>query len=151
MTLHSPAILPGGSIAVEFTCRGNNTSPPLSWEGIPPSAKGLAIVIGDPDSPSGLFMHWLVADILPSTPGLTKGISPGGSLPGGAIEGKNSGGSIGYMGPCPPPGAPHRYIIRLYALDTPSGLAPGFSYPDLERVIADHEIAHAEVMGTFGQ
>lgn len=150
MTIRSSAILPDGSMSVEFTCKGNNTSPPLSWEGIPPAAKGLAVVIRDPDSPSGLFTHWLVADIPPSSQGFTKGISKGSSLPASAVEGKNSAGTIGYTGPCPPPGLAHRYVIRLYALDTPSGLGPGFSYSDLEKVITGHELAQGEITATFG-
>lgn len=151
VTIRSSAILPENSISVEFTCKGNNTSPPLSWTGIPPAAKELVLVIQDPDSPSGSFTHWLVADIPPSIPGLVGGMSKGGSLPGNAVEGKNSAGSTGYIGPCPPPGAVHRYIIRLYALDSPSGLAPGFVYSDLERVITGHELARGEITALFSQ
>ncbi len=111
-----PAFGPGGGVPRQYTCDGADTPIPLHWSGVPRGAKELALVIRDPDAPGGDFVHWAVAGISPTST----------SVPAGAVQGRNSFGSIGYRGPCPPHGQSHHYVISLSALSGPSGLKPGF-------------------------
>ena len=97
----------------EFTCDGKHTRPALRWANIPAGTKSLALVVRDPDAPSGDFLHWAVVDIQPGTAGLAQGALP----PAPARELANDAGTAGYFGPCPPSGT-HRYVFTLYALKT---------------------------------
>src|SRR5262249_14022917 len=105
----SPAFAAGAPIPVEFSCRGANTSPPLSWPGVPGRAAALALVVDDPDAPHGTYRHWVVVDIPPGATSAPAGQPPGGrQLP-------NSAGHARYDGPCPPSGT-HHYRFTVYAL-----------------------------------
>jgi Raf kinase inhibitor-like YbhB/YbcL family protein len=90
---------------------------------LPAGTKELVVAMVDPDAPGGDFIHWAVAHVTPAG-GATS--LAGGAHPGGAVLGRNSFGSVGYRGPCPPAGPPHHYHITVYALGQPSGLTPGF-------------------------
>src|SRR5260221_10827078 len=118
LELTSTAFADHGEIPPEFTADGNDEVPPLEISGVPKSAKTLALVVEDPDAPRAKpFTHWIVYDIPPSTQRL------GATLPRGAIQGTNDFGRKGWAGPKPPSGK-HRYVFKLYALDTtipPSG------------------------------
>jgi len=144
LQITSPAISGGGKIPTQFTCDGENKSPPLAWTGVPSDAKSLALLVEDPDAPSGTFVHWVAYDISPSS----TGIKPDN------VEGKkglNSAGKAAYMGPCPPPGAPHKYHFRLYALDTNLKLD---GVPDARAVHAAMQgniIESADLVGIFGR
>lgn len=133
--LTSPAFRANGAIPKQYTCDGTGTPPPLRWTGVPRHAKELVLVMRDPDAPSGDFVHWAVA-----------GISPTATSPAG-VEGRNSSGTIGYTGPCPPPGRPHHYVITLSALSGPSGLKSGFT-PDQLRTAA---AGIATLVGTYAR
>ena len=112
ISLSSPAFAAGATIPREYTCDGRDVSPPLQWSGLPPGARELALVMRDPDAPGGNFTHWTVKRIPVTTDALAAG-----SVPSGAVEGRNSFGTIGYRGPCPPHGdAPHHYVLTLSAL-----------------------------------
>src|SRR3989442_981117 len=126
MKLSSPAFNEGGLIPSKFTCDGENVSLPLEWEDVPAQAKSLALIVDDPDAPSGLFVHWLVIDISPGNHGLSEGTGATG-----ATQGINGFGKIGYGGPCPPSGT-HRYYFHLYALDTELHLPSGVSRQELD-------------------
>jgi hypothetical protein len=102
-------------MAPVFTCDGKNISPELSWKNVPAGAKSLALVVRDPDAPSGDFLHWAVVDI----PAGTMGLPSGGKPPAPSRELANDAGTSGYFGPCPPSGR-HRYVFTLYALSTDS-------------------------------
>ncbi len=123
MTLTSPDVKPGGKMANEqvfnsFGCSGGNVSPALSWTGAPKGTKSFAVSMYDPDAPTGSgFWHWWVANLPPDTSGLPKGAGGGTGLPAGALQARNDYSQVGYGGPCPPPGKPHRYQITVYALD----------------------------------
>lgn len=106
----SPAFPAGGAIPAEFTCQGRNVSPPLRFARVPRGARELDLVMRDPDAPGGNFIHWQLTEIPPSTRALGAGQSPAGAKPG-----RNSFGSVGYRGPCPPRGAAHHYVITLTA------------------------------------
>jgi hypothetical protein len=108
----SPAFSEGDTVPIQFTCDGDNLSPPLSWSGVPEDAKELRITLRDPDAPSGTFTHWLVSGIDPSSSNVGQGM-----VPAGGTEEMNSFGETGYGGPCPPPGNdPHRYVLVVEAL-----------------------------------
>jgi Raf kinase inhibitor-like YbhB/YbcL family protein len=70
-------------------------------------------------------------------------------LPGGAKHGLNDFKRLGYGGPCPPPGKPHRYFFKLYALDTLLDLKPGATKQDSETAMKGHILAEGQLMGTY--
>ncbi len=140
--LSSPAFGAGGTIPSDYTCDGTETSLPLTWSGVPPGTKELVLVMRDPDAPGGNFVHWAVAGIDPTTTGFGAG-----GVSGMVIPGRNSFGTLGYRGPCPPQGSTHHYVISLSALAAPSGLAPGFS-PDQLQTSA---LGIATLIGTYGR
>jgi Raf kinase inhibitor-like YbhB/YbcL family protein len=107
----SSAFEEGATVPTEFTCEGQDTSPPLEWSGVPEGAAELRLTVTDPDAPSGTFTHWSVTGIDPSATGVEAGQVPSG----GTVE-ENSSGRTGYSGPCPPPGPAHRYIWTVEAL-----------------------------------
>src|SRR5258707_143240 len=106
------AFKPGEAIPGEFTCDGNETSPPLAWSNVPSETQSIAVLVEDRDAPKGTFTHWLVTGIPPTTTSLPAGAA----LPEGATAAKNDKGYPGYAGPCPPAGR-HHYIFHVYALD----------------------------------
>jgi Raf kinase inhibitor-like YbhB/YbcL family protein len=152
LTLTSPAFTAGASIPVIYTCDGGNVSPPLSWTGVPPGTKSLALIVDDPDAPDPAapqrtWVHWVVYDIPPDAAGLPQGVGPH-ALPRGARMGANDWKKTGYGGPCPPIGR-HRYFYKLYALDV---VPPDLGQPSkaaLEKAMKNHVIEHAELVGTY--
>lgn len=139
----------GGDVPREFTCDGADVSPQLSWSQPPAGTQGFALIADDPDAPGGTWTHWILYDLPPSASALPEGASKTGALPGGAKEGLNDFGKPGYGGPCPPPGARHRYFFRLYALDRSSGLKPDSSRQELEKSMQGHVLQSAEWMGKY--
>ena len=124
--LSSPAFAAGAVIPRKYTCDGSDMSPPLEWSGVPAETRSLALIVDDPDAPRGTWSHWIVFGLKPATTSLPEG----GPLPEGAQLGRNDFRKNAYGGPCPPPGGPHRYFFRLYALDRAVALEPGvvFTY-----------------------
>jgi Raf kinase inhibitor-like YbhB/YbcL family protein len=118
--VESPAFAPGGAIPSQFTCQGQDISPPLRWSGVPHTTRELDLVMRDPDAPGGNFIHWQLTDIPPTTRALAAGQTPAGARPA-----RNSFGSVGYRGPCPPPGRAHHYVITLNARSGAALLATG--------------------------
>ncbi len=141
-------IAQGKTIPKKFTCAGENVSPALRWRGLPEGAKSLALVVDDPDAPAGTWVHWVVYDLPGGLGGLEEAAGNRGS-PGS--QGVNDFGRRGYGGPCPPPGKPHRYFFRLFALDRPTGLAAGATKAELMRVIGGHVLGAAETWATFSR
>jgi Raf kinase inhibitor-like YbhB/YbcL family protein len=159
MTLTSPDIKPGGKIANEqvfnsWGCTGENVSPALSWSGAPKGTKSFAVSMYDPDAPTGSgFWHWWVANLPPDTTGLPKGAGGGTGLPAGALQARNDYSKVGYGGPCPPPGKPHRYQITVYALDVDKLPDAG---PDASPAVFGfdahaHTLAKATLTGLYGR
>lgn len=102
-----------------FGCKGDNISPQLSWENPPAGTQSFAVTMYDKDAPTGSgFWHWVVFNIPADVKELKSGTGDvsKGLAPKGAIQIKTDAGTPGYMGPCPPPGAPHEYLITVYAL-----------------------------------
>ncbi len=118
----------GARISRAHTCDGRDVSPPLHATGLPSATREIVVVMRDPDAPGGNFIHWAVADLQPTGGSLSL---PAGATPAGAVLGRNSFGSLGYRGPCPPSGAPHHYVITVYALGQSPGLRKGFSADDV--------------------
>jgi Raf kinase inhibitor-like YbhB/YbcL family protein len=141
--LTSSAFEEGQPIPQKYTCEGEDVSPPLTWSGAPEGTVSLALVVDDPDAPGGTFTHWLAWGIDVASGELGEGVTP-------PAEGLNDFGSIGWRGPCPPPGhGRHRYIFRLYALRNEPGLPPGARKPEVERALAELKPGVAELTGTF--
>jgi len=147
MQLSSTAFQEGAVIPVEHTGDGEDRSPPLAWSGAPGAAKSFALVCDDPDAPRGAWVHWVLFNLLADQHGLPAG----GSLPPGARQGKNDFGKLGYGGPAPPPGKPHRYYFRVYALDTILSLPEGATKPQLEQAMKGHILATGQLMGKYSR
>lgn len=143
LTLSSSAFKENQPIPASYTCKGDNTSPPLTITGVPENTKSLALVLNDPDAPSGNFIHWLVWDM----PSDTSTINTH-SVPVGAIQGKNDAGTNQYFGPCPPSGT-HHYIFSVYALDKSLGLPTGSNFGQLQQAMDGHILGQAKLTGLF--
>jgi len=130
-----------------YTCDGQDISPELTWSGIPAKTKSLALILSDPDAPSGTFYHWVVYNIPSTVTSFPQGLQ---SLPSGCLAGKNSWGKAQYNGPCPPKGSTHRYVFTLYALDTTLTLAPGATATSLMHALQSHVVAEATFTTAYG-
>jgi len=149
LTLSTGAFSEGGRIPGKFTCQGENISPPLTWSGAPAGTAGFAIILEDQDAPHGIFTHWIIFNIPANINSLAEGVSPRGQPPGRSYEGKNDMGTIGYSGPCPPPGKLHRYYLKLYALKEMLDLEPGIGRSQLLNAIKDNKLEETQSMATY--
>jgi hypothetical protein len=149
LALKTTAFANGGEISKRHTCSGADLSPALSWSGVSPAVHSLALIVDDPDAPSGTWTHWLIWNIPAHLAALPEGVPAREVLENGACQGRNDFNRIGYGGPCPPPGKVHRYFFKLYALDTALKLKAGASRQELERAMKEHVLSHAEWMGTY--
>jgi hypothetical protein len=148
LKLASSAFQPQGAIPPRHSKDGGNVSPTLSWSGVPKEARSLALIVDDPDAPSGVFVHWLLYGIPISTNGLAEG-QPATEIPSdGMRQGRNGFGELGYGGPQPPNGT-HRYIFHLFALDSELDLPPGASRHQLDQALKGHVIGEAQLVGTY--
>ncbi len=136
----SNAFSQGGHIPKKYTCEGEDINPPLKVSGFPEETKTLAIIVEDPDAPSGTFDHWLVWNIPPNEP-IAENYIPG-------ISGCNSFGKTGYGGPCPPSGS-HRYFFKVYALDSNLDLLAGSDKKALQEAMQNHVLASGELMAHY--
>jgi Raf kinase inhibitor-like YbhB/YbcL family protein len=148
-TLSSSAFTHGAPIPKRHTCDGADTSPALSWSGAPAGAKSFALIADDPDAPVGTWVHWVLYDLPGDVAELPEGVPTSEALANNGRQGLNDFGKTGYGGPCPPPGKPHRYFFKLYALDAPTGLKPRAKKADVLRAIEGHVLQQAELMGTY--
>lgn len=144
MELKSPVFENDGNIPAEYTCDGEDISPPLLIDGVPDDAESLALVMDDPDAPGSTFDHWIVWNMAPDTGEVPEGAEPVG------VGGKNDFGDLGYGGPCPPPGT-HSYRFKLYALDIELELEEGSTKSELERVMDGHILAKVELVGNYSR
>lgn len=143
--IQSSAFNEGDTIPRLYTCDDKNVSPPLSWTGVPSDTVSLALIMDDPDAPSGTWVHWVLYNLSPEMTGLEQGIS------GNGIDGKNDFNRTGYGGPCPPRGSTHRYFIKLYALDTRLDLKAGATKAQVESLMRNHILAQGQLMGKYGR
>ena len=145
------AFASGGAIPKKFTCDGPDISPALSWRGSPAETQSFALIADDPDAPGGTWVHWVLYDVPANIHELQEGMPKREELPNGTKQGRNDFRKIGYGGPCPPPGKPHRYFFKLYALGAKLGLKSGATKADLERAMKGHILAQAELIGLYGR
>lgn len=149
LSLSSIAFQDGERIPVKYTCEGQDISPPLMWSEPPPGTQSLALIVDDPDAPGGVFTHWVLFNILPDSRELPEAVPTQAQLPSGALQGKNDFGRVGYGGPCPPPGRPHRYCFTLYALDRVLGLKVGVSKKQVLDAMKGHILVQEKLTGTY--
>jgi len=159
-TLTSRAFEYGQPIPQKYTGDGEDLSPPLRWDGVPEGTKEFVLICDDPDAPSPdapakePWVHWVIYGIGADVRGLPEGLAKVDrpQEPPGALQGRNSwpeGENLGYRGPAPPPGKPHRYYFRLYALRSPSPTTPGLTKQEVLKQIEGHILAETVLMGTY--
>jgi len=139
----------GGEIPKKFTCDGADVSPELHWTSPPAATQSVALIADDPDAPAGTWTHWVLFDLPAETTSLAENVAKVDEVPTGGRQGRNDFRKIGYGGPCPPPGKPHRYFFKLYALDKRLNLKPGASKREVEQAMQGHILATTELMGRY--
>jgi Raf kinase inhibitor-like YbhB/YbcL family protein len=144
MKITSSAFQEGADIPSKFTCDGADTSPGLQIADVPSGAKSLALIIDDPDAPSGLFTHWIVWNISPQTSAIEEGSAPKG------VQGTNDFAKSGYGGPCPPSGT-HRYYFKIFALDRELDLPAGTKRSQVDAAMKGHILAESQLMGRYAR
>ena len=151
LELKTTAFRPGGVIPTQHTCSGADISPALSWNQPPTRTRSFVLIVDDPDAPAGTWVHWVVYNLPAAARQLPERIPSGDVVTGGGKQGVNDFSRHGYGGPCPPPGQPHRYFFRLYALDMVMSLRAPVHRKDVDSAMKGHILAQAELMGTFGR
>ena len=149
--LNCTAFGEGETIPKQYTGDGKDVAPPLRWSDPPQGTKSFALVCDDPDAPLGTFTHWLLYDLPPDRRELDEGVPASETLEGGAKQGKNDQGKVGYGGPAPPAGKPHRYYFHLYALDAKVDLPAGSGRKQLADAMKGHVLAEGRLMGRYGR
>lgn len=143
-TLESSGFQMNSMIPNQYTCKGKDQSPPLTWKSMPPKTKSLVLIVEDPDATNGVWTHWILFNIPPTVHQL----AAGGPVPPGASTAKNSWGELGYRGPCPTLGA-HAYHFKLYALDTLLNLNNDATRDALLNAITSHVLGSTELVGLY--
>ncbi len=143
LTVASAAFANNKPIPSGFTCDGPNSSPPLKLGKVPKATKDRALIMTDPDAPSGTFVHWVAWN-------LPRGGVPEETLPAQVVQGKNTFGREAYNGPCPPAGSDaHHYVFDVYAVSKKITLAPGASADDLRAAMKGNVVAQGKLTGTY--
>lgn len=150
MEIKSEAFGAGKHIPAQYTGLGADISPDLKWGDAPEGTLSFVMIMDDPDAPLGTWVHWVVYNIPAGSGGLKKNLPKVKNLDNGTTQGINSFREIGYGGPHPPPGPAHRYVFKLYALDTVLGLSPGASKEEVTRAMKGHVLEEANLTGMFG-
>jgi Raf kinase inhibitor-like YbhB/YbcL family protein len=143
MKIESPAFQSGEHIPEIYSRYGDNKNPPLVFRDVPAEARSLAVIVDDPDAPKGIFTHWIIFDLDPTTEGLAENFV--GNV---GRQGSNGWQEVGYGGPRPPDGE-HRNYVRLYALDRKLNLPNGAGRAQFEQALRGRVVAEAELMGKF--
>jgi Raf kinase inhibitor-like YbhB/YbcL family protein len=159
LALRSPDLAAGQPISLNqvydsYGCEGGNISPALSWRDPPAGTRSFAVLMFDPDAPGGGWWHWAIFDIPAKVRSLRAGAGdpPRHLLPSGAIQVRNDFGSLGYGGPCPPPGPPHHYHLMLYALRLSKlGLDMSATPAQVAARVLANALAEAEIVRLYGR
>jgi len=149
LPITSTAFAEGQPIPQKYTGQGSDISPPLAWTNAPANTKSFALIADDPDAPMGTWVHWVLFDLPPTTLALPEGVAGTQYVAGNARQGINDFHRLGYGGPYPPPGKPHRYYFKLYALDRMLELQPGATKPAVAAAMEGHILAEGQLMGTY--
>ena len=150
LNLTSLSFKNGELIPPKYTCDGKNISPALSWDKPSNEIKRFAIIVEDPDSPGGTFVHWVVYNIPSNIKSLPEDITPIKNIPDEVLLGTNNFGHIGYGGPCPPLGT-HRYTFKIYGLSNVVHLEAGAEKGELMRAMQKYIIAEGELLGKYSR
>jgi Raf kinase inhibitor-like YbhB/YbcL family protein len=149
--LKTTAFKEGDLIPKQFTCDGPDMAPPLQWDDPPAKTRSFALIADDPDAPRGTWVHWVIYNIPGNQKMLEQGVKPSETLANGTRQGQNDFKRVGYGGPCPPPGKPHRYYFKLYALDTLLDLKPGATKAQVLEASKNHVLGETQLMGRYGR
>ncbi len=160
--LSSPDFKPNGTISNQqvfkgFGCEGDNISPALNWSGAPKDTKSFALLVHDPDAPTGGagWWHWAVYHIPANVNAIAQGAgtADGATLPAGSVQNKTDFGAPGWGGPCPPPGhGKHRYQFTLYALKTDKlDIPEGATASLVGFMVNANSIGKARLTGVYGR
>ncbi len=149
LKVESGAFHQGEDIPRQYTCSGANISPAISWSALPPATKSLALLVTDLDSPFRPYVHWILYNLPPEPGTLPASVPRSESLPNGAKQGTNGDPQIGYSGPCPPAGSPHRYVFTLYAMDTTLNPPAAPDKDQLTKAMQGHILAAGQLTGHF--
>ena len=149
LELKSSAFDNNGEIPRKYSCEGKDLSPGLEWSGAPANTLSFALICDDPDAPMGTWVHWVVYDIPADAKGFDEGVPRSETLSDGTKQGFTDFKRTGYGGPCPPPGRPHRYFFKLYALDTKLNVKGQVTKEVLLEAMEGHILAQATLMGTY--
>ncbi len=152
MQITSTAFEEGATIPKQYTGDGKDVSPPLRWSDAPAGTKSFALICDDPDAPrKEPWVHWVLFNLPADTKELPEGVPTKETLTSAAKQGKNDFGNIGYGGPAPPKGKPHRYYFKIYALDAMLDLKEGATKQQLEAAMKGHILAQGQVIGTYSR
>ena len=143
LKITSPAFETNKNIPPKYGCDGENVNPPVQIENVPPGTKSLALVFDDQDAPRGTYVHWILWNVDPATKEIKEK-----SIPEGAVQGLNDFKKNLYGGPCPPT-RPHKYVVKVYALDTRLELDPKSTKVDLEKAMEGHLLAQGQLFGVY--
>ena len=144
LNVTSPAFKDGEEIPVQYTCDGEDISPPLVWSASTEGAESFAVIVEDPDAPGEVFTHWVLYNLSADRFRIIENERAG-------VQGANDFLGLGYGGPCPPEGESHRYIFRVFALDSTLSLGPGVSVEVLREAMDGHILAQGELVGRFSR
>jgi Raf kinase inhibitor-like YbhB/YbcL family protein len=146
ITVTSKSFPSNGPIPIDYTCDGKDVSPQITWSAPPEGTKSLALLVDDPDAPSGTFTHWLVYNLPAETTSLAEGVDPA-TL--GAKVGMNDFEQVRYGGPCPPKMQIHRYRFHLYALNADLDLPDGANRTKVDMTMNGHVLGEGTLYGQF--
>ena len=149
LIISTSAFAVGKEIPEQYSCKGADASPELTWSGAPAKTVSYALILDDPDAPHGTWVHWVMWNIPANERNLPAAEPKREELSDGAHQGKNDFHKTGYNGPCPPGGQTHRYYFHLYALDTRLDLGANTTRAALDNAMKGHILEQAEYMGTF--
>ncbi|WP_137287590.1 YbhB/YbcL family Raf kinase inhibitor-like protein [Halorussus salinisoli] len=142
----------GEAIPTQYTCEGENVSPPFTISNPPEGTEAFALVMDDPDAPNPPFVHWLLWNVPADATEIPENVPTSETVDdlGGAVQGANDTGELGYVGPCPPEGDPqHTYLFSLYALESPLDLDPGAEYPQVVEAVVQNALNRAQYVGQY--
>lgn len=149
LEIKSSAFKDGEYIPKQYTCDSEDISPPLTFADIPKGTKSLVLICDDPDAPVGVWVHWVVFNIPADQGSFDQDLPKKGKLESGLIQGRNDFKKIGYGGPCPPKGKPHRYFFKLYAIDKKLNLKEGATKREVLQTIEGSIIDQAQLIGLY--
>jgi hypothetical protein len=151
LELTCDAFQEGDTIPKKYTGDGQNVSPLLQWQNATAGTRSFALLCEDPDAPRGTFTHWVLFNLPAECRELSEGIPNEPNLPDGSRQGKNDFDGIGYGGPAPPRGKPHRYVFKIHALDQELNVPGGASKNEVLAAMKGHVLAEDQWMGTYGR